>query len=454
MSSLAIDIMRASPELIAPFWRNYHCSFEPRLSLSYLRNTGFAIKVMSLPLPVPQESEARYSVPPRLNTLVEHITPYPLDPTLVGRGLGPLTAPLVRYRNLLLVDMALRKLGDARAWIRAEARAAGGDGNKWIQLDQRLLAVVKQRIPQCKYIVSIHQHLLTLAEQGTQAGDDLREAECQHAVFSNALMRVMSGYQAHFGELVLEAHFEFGTLISGIYLPDVVSVGKRVTERIRNPMNAHTLLYLLHALSTTPAALVKWMTRVKSSEGGEAHTYLGVILMVYLFAVQPELRLAARIVAVGALQSTGLFDHDASGEEAKCWLDALTLASPHAGRNTRLSFIVDGGIAKGQGLVLFLEDAVLLSSKLPYKYADRIHASAPMDDDRLPFSPLLSAIVEAAILKLAFGAKSQGSNWREASRERISGEMQTSDMYVFVSEVVCRISESRGMEATRRLSRF
>ncbi|KAJ2262095.1 hypothetical protein GGI01_001785, partial [Coemansia sp. RSA 376] len=454
MSSLAIDIMRASPELIAPFWRNYHCSFEPRLSLSYLRNTGFAIKVMSLPLPVPQESEARYSVPPRLNTLVEHITPYPLDPTLVGRGLGPLTAPLVRYRNLLLVDMALRKLGDARAWIRAEARAAGGDGNKWIQLDQRLLAVVKQRIPQCKYIVSIHQHLLTLAEQGTQAGDDLREAECQHAVFSNALMRVMSGYQAHFGELVLEAHFEFGTLISGIHLPDVVSVGKRVTERIRNPMNAHTLLYLLHALSTTPAALVKWMTRVKSSEGGEAHTYLGVILMVYLFAVQPELRLAARIVAVGALQSTGLFDHDASGEEAKCWLDALTLASPHAGRNTRLSFIADGGIAKGQGLVLFLEDAVLLSSKLPYKYADRIHASAPMDDDRLPFSPLLSAIVEAAILKLAFGAKSQGSNWREASRERISGEMQTSDMYVFVSEVVCRISESRGMEATRRLSRF
>ncbi|KAJ2860328.1 hypothetical protein GGH94_005584 [Coemansia aciculifera] len=454
MSSLAIDIMRASPELIAPFWRNYHCSFEPRLSLSYLRNTGFAIKVMSLPLPVPQESEARYSVPPRLNTLVEHITPYPLDPMLVGRGLSTAAAPLVRYRNMLLVDMALRKLGDARAWIRAEARAAGGDANKWIQLDQRLLAVVKQRIPQCKHIVSIHQHLLSLTEQGTQVGDDLREAECQHAVFSNALMRVMSGYQAHFGELVLEAHFEFGTLISGIYLPDVVSVGKRVTERIRNPMNAHTLLYLLHALSTTPAALVKWMTRVKSSESGDTHTYLGVILMVYLFAVQPELRLAARAVAVGALQSTGLFDHDASGEEAKCWLDALMLASPHAGRNTRLSFIADGGIAKGQGLVSFLEDAVLLSSKLPYKYADRIHASAPMDDDRLPFSPLLSAIVEAAILKLAFGAKSQGSNWREASQERIAGEMRTTDMCGFVSEVVCRVSESRGVEATRRLSRF
>ncbi|KAJ2417228.1 hypothetical protein GGI10_000351 [Coemansia sp. RSA 2530] len=460
MSSLAIDIMRASPELIAPFWRNYHCSFEPRLSLSYLRNTGFAIKVMSLPLPIPQESEARFSAPPRLNTLVEHITPYPLDPSLLDRGLGVSTAPLVRYRNLLLVDMALRKLGETRAWIRAEARAAGGsDANKWTQLDQRLLAVVKQRIPHCKNIVSIHQHLLSLAEQGgSQASDDLREAECQHAVFSNALMRVMSGYQAHFGELVLEVHFEFGTLISGIYLPDVVSVGKRVTERIRNPMNAHTLLYLLHALNTTPSALVKWMTRVKSTDGDTPHTYMGVILMVYLFAVQAELRLAARSVAVSALQSTGLFDHELSGDEAKCWLDALSMmASPHAGRNTRLSFIADGGIAKGRGLVSFLEDAVLLSSKLPYKYADRIHASAPIDgddDDRLPFSPLLSAVVEAVILRLAFGAKSQGSNWREAPPKRISGEMQTTDMCTFVSEVVCRVSESRGMEVTRRLSRF
>ncbi|KAJ2741650.1 hypothetical protein GGI20_005038 [Coemansia sp. BCRC 34301] len=467
MASLAVDIMRASPELIAPFWRNHHCSFEPRLSLSYLRNTGFAIKVMSLPLPVPLENEARYSVPPRLNTLVEHITPYPLDPVLVGRGLTTTTMPLVRYRNLLLVDMALRKLGDARAWIRAEARAAsGGEANRWMQLDQRLLAVVKQRIPQCKHIVSIHRHLLLLAEQekgSTQASDDLREAECQHAVFSNALMRVMSGYQAHFGELVLEAHFEFGTLISGIYLPDVVSVGKRVTQRIRNPMNAHTLLYLLRALSTTPPALVKWMTRVKAAEGTASdavqHTYLGVILMVYLFAVQPELRLAARSVAIGALQSTGLFDHDASSGEAACWLDALSmLASPHANRNTRLSFIADGGIAKGQGLVAFLEDAALLSSKLPYKYADRIHASASVDgedDDRLPFSPLLSAIVEAAILKLAFGAKSQESaNWREASPAKIAFEMQSSDMCALVSEVVCRIAESRSMEVAQRLGRF
>ncbi|KAJ2813340.1 hypothetical protein H4S07_000761, partial [Coemansia furcata] len=457
MSSLAIDIMRASPELIAPFWRNYHCSFEPRLSLSYLRNTGFAIKVMSLPLP--RESEARYSAPPRLNTLVEHITPYPLDPLLVGRGLGAGAAPLVRYRNLLLVDVALRKLGDARAWIRAEAQAAaggGGEASKWMQLDQRLLAVVKQRIPQCKHVVSIHQHLLSLTEQSGTQTEDLREAECQHAVFSNALMRVMSGYQSHFSEGVLEAHFEFGTLISGIHLPDVVSVGKRVTERIRNPMNAHTLLYLLHALRT--AALVKWMTRVKPVEGsGGQHTYLGVILMVYLFAVQPELRLAARVVAVGALQSTGLFDHDVSGDEARCWLDALSMvASPHAGRNTRLAFIADGGIAKGQSLVSFVEDAVLLSSKLPYKYADRIHASADDGgDQQLPFSPLLAAVVEAAILKLAFGAKSQGSNWREeASVERIAGEMLTTDMCGLVNEVVCRVAESRGMEVTRRLSQF
>ncbi|KAJ2889306.1 hypothetical protein GGI21_006623, partial [Coemansia aciculifera] len=309
---------------------------------------------------------------------------------------------------------------------------------------------------------------MSLAEQGnsiSQTNDDLREAECQHAVFSNALMRVMSGYQSHFGELVLDAHFEFGTLISSIYLPDVVSVGKRVTERIRNPMNAHTLLYLLRALSTTPASLVKWMTRVKAAEGaasdGVLHTYLGVILMVFLFAVQPELRLAARSVAAGALQSTGLFDHDANGEEVACWLDALSmLASPHASRNTRLSFIADGGIAKGQDLVLFLEDAVVLSSKLPYKYADRIHTSLLAhsnddDDGRLPFSPLLSAVVEAAILKLAFRIKSQdGSNWREASSARIAAEMQTNDMCALVSEVVCRIAESCGVEATQRLGRF
>ncbi|KAI7833733.1 ribosome 60S biogenesis N-terminal-domain-containing protein [Kickxella alabastrina] len=127
MGDLAVDIMRVSPELIAPFWRNYGASLEPRLSLRYLGNTAFATKVMSLELPLPPQDsgDARFGLPPRVSTLAEHVWPLALQRQMVGRGLQFRASPLVRYRCLLLADVALRKLGDARAWIRSEAARAG-----------------------------------------------------------------------------------------------------------------------------------------------------------------------------------------------------------------------------------------------------------------------------------------------------------------------------------------
>ncbi|KAJ2556583.1 hypothetical protein EV175_001909 [Coemansia sp. RSA 1933] len=484
MGDLATEILRASPELVAPFWRNYSCSFEPRLSLRYLGNTAFAMKVMGLPLPLPRDSDARSAEPPRLNTLVEHILPFPLLRTSLGRGLQMRSSPLVRYRNLLLIDLALRKLTEVRDWMQMEARATSDtqsvEMNAWTRMDRRLLNVVKQRIPEWKVVMALHSEInaadsstgtLADADQGPNE-DALREAECQHALLDNVLMKVIYGYQTHFSDLVMEANFEFGKLISDIRLSDDVlpPPGGGMQKRRRNPIKAHTLLYLLHALSTTPASSTKWMARTKQLQGADdqsatgQHTNIGVVMLVYLFAVQPELRLAARKVCLWALRSTGLFDHDASGDaalsEASCWLDALAaIASPHANRNKQLAAAVaEGSLERGHALVAFIEDALGHASRLPYKYADRVHSSMAHEsthlDSPLPFSPLLSAVVEAAVLKVATGNGPLATLLRDQPLRRIAAEMQTNPMYAYIREIVCRIAEFRGQETALYLRRF
>ncbi|KAJ1899287.1 hypothetical protein LPJ81_004173, partial [Coemansia sp. IMI 209127] len=487
MGDLAIEILRASPELIAPFWRNYSCSFEPRLSLRYLGNTTFAMKVMGLSLPLPRDSDSRSAEPPRLNTLVEHILPFPLLRTSLGRGLQMRSSPLVRYRNLLLIDLALRKLTEARDWIQAEAKASGtqsAEMSAWTKLDRRLLNVVKQRIPEWKVVMALHSELNAPidssgaheeAEAEQPSEDTLRELECQHALLDNVLMKVIHGYQAHFSDLVAEANFEFGKLISDIRLSDVLppSGGHSMQQKRRNPIKAHTLLYLLHALSTTPASSIKWMARTKPQAANEQglvaqHTNIGVIMLVYLFAVQPDLRLAARKVCLWALRSTGLFDHDAGADsdaapsEASCWLDALAATvSPHANRNKHLSVVVDGGLEKGHALVAFIEEALGHASRLPYKYADRVYSSVVQDaehsgilDSPLPFSPLLSAVIEAAVLKVAVGNGALATLLRDQPPSRIAAEMHTNATYAYIREIVCKIAELRGRETAQYLSRF
>ncbi|KAI8321725.1 hypothetical protein GQ54DRAFT_297833 [Martensiomyces pterosporus] len=483
MAELVVRILRVSPELIAPFWRNVSCSFEPRLSLMYLANTTFALKVLGLPLPVPKEHDVQHSGPPQLNTLVEHIIPVALARSLLGRGLQHRASLLVRYRNLLLIDLALRKLDEARAWIQSESRRVDAGisdaNNKWLQLERRLLAAVKQRMPEWLNIVFVHQELVALAEgiktgAADAAGGDLREAECQHAVLSNVVMRVINGYQRHFNELVVESRFEIGRLIADIHLPDAISSGGLHSGRIRNPINAHTLLYLLRALATTPASHIKWGTRAKAdASAGQndpaPHTYLGVVLMLHLFSVQPELRRVARSVCINALHSTGLFDHEAgistsgaasAAGEASCWLDALaSLVSPHANHSVRLAHIPETQLAKGHALVAFFEDAAGYATKLPYKYVDQIQAHMGDADsaelgDGLPFSPLLPAIVEAGVLKTAAGNGALAASLRGASRKQIEAEMMTNPMFVFAREVACQIAESKGWAAARHLQSF
>ncbi|KAJ1955755.1 hypothetical protein EC988_001708, partial [Linderina pennispora] len=453
-TDLAVSILRASPELIAPFWRNISCSFEPRLSLRYLGNTTLALKILGLPLPVPKEGDPQRHGPPRLNTLVEHVAPFPLTRQIVGRGLQHKDSALVRYRNLLIIDLVLRKLAMARAWIQSEIKL-GDSTSKWGVFEKQLLAAVKQRIPEWKVVISAHKEIQSKAAADTSADEDLREAECQRALMSNVLMRIVHGYQEHFNELIIESRFEIGKLIADINLAEVVSTGAASSSKVRNPMSAHTLLYLLQVLATTPAAHIKWTA--KASGSSTQHTNLGVILTIYLFAVQPELRRNARTVCINALMSSGLFDHEhgchMAFREANCWLDTLAaLTSPLACRNVRLGQISQSDLEGGQTLVSFFEDAVAQAARLPYKYVDRIQALTSADS--LPFSPLLPAVVEAALLKVSSGNGPLASKLKDASEGKVAAEMCVNHMFAFIRELVSRIAELKGKGAAKQLRSF
>ncbi|KAJ2705824.1 hypothetical protein FB645_002105 [Coemansia sp. IMI 203386] len=458
MGDLAIDILKVSPELIAPFWQNYSLLLDPRLSPRYLGNTAFALKIMNLDLPIPNNTEAdpRYSSPPRLSTLIEHIYPLVLQRDLVGQGLQLKASPLLIHRNLLFIEVAMRKLDYARQWIQNGMQAAGGPksaaGAKWLQLDQKLVAVVKQRIPEAKIIITMQRVLQISFNEKIKSADNsdeaLKELHYRHAVLSSALMRVVSGYQRHFNEFLLELNFEFGKLITDIKLSDIIASDG--TDSVSyNPMNAHMLMHLLHALETAPESQTKWLSRVG---GPKEHTHLGIALIIFLFAVAPEVRCAARAACLSALRSTGLFDHDA-GLEAACWLDSMaSLISPQALRNVRITTASKASLDNAHSLVELIEYSIVLAYKQPNRYADRIRSVTSADT--LPFSQLMPAIIQSAVLKVSTGSGSLAALMRESSPSRVLGEIRTNMAFAYAAEVACTISERCGQQAAEGLRKY
>ncbi|KAJ2725557.1 hypothetical protein GGI07_001185 [Coemansia sp. Benny D115] len=432
MSELTVDVLQTSPELIAPYWRSFPGTLEPRLSLHLLGTTAFTTKVLDLPLPLPPKAsdDPRFSEPPPVNTLAEHVWPLPLQRALVGRALQFRSSPLVRYRFLLLIDLALRKLSEARNWIASEMRQSGNAaGARWAALDRQLLALVRQRIPEWKIVRNVQLDIQTPEARG----GDAEEAKHQYSLMNGAMMRVIEGIQRHFGDVILDASFDYGRLL--------VDINPLALQLQSQPMDTHALLHMLDALQLAPATYTKWMARIDDAE----HSHLGTLLLVYLLAESPRVRIAARNVCVGALCASGLFDHDRSDREALAWLYALaTVASPQATRSTRFK-ATEEQRNHAHELVSFLEAAVQHASKLPHKYADRIHgAIADMAGAELPFSPLLPAIVEAAILKTAVGSGALAAKLRGKDKAYITAVISTQPAYLLVRETACAIVEACG----------
>ncbi|KAJ2614260.1 hypothetical protein H4S08_001786 [Coemansia sp. RSA 1365] len=421
---LAEQVLRASPELIAPFWRGWHGTLEPRATLQFLGTTAFALRVLALPLPPPPPETA---APPALATLVEHVLPQALARAQLGRGLQQRDAALVRHRTLLLVDAALAKLSAAVRWLRH------GTSDEWQLTERRLVAAVRQRVPEWRLLVAAHHDVSALG-----APDCDVAAHAQHVLTYAVLVRVMGAYQTHFGELVLESRFDMGRLVADVSLDAAITA--------RDAPGACALLALLHSLATTPPAAVRWLTRPTE----EAPTTLGTLLLLALFAALPTVRGAARCAAVRALQTTGLFAY--ADSEATCWLDALAaLVSPHARRAIRLAHTP--GLLRGRALVAFFEDAVAHAARMPHRHVDRIRAAAPDDDGRLPFSPLLAATAEAAVLKAAVGSGALAQRLCGATPSHIAAELCAAPEFALVCEASCCIAEARS-SATAPLRAF
>ncbi|KAJ2384011.1 hypothetical protein GGI05_005136, partial [Coemansia sp. RSA 2603] len=442
MGDLAVDIMRVSPELIAPFWRSYHPTLDARLSLRYLGNMAFVTKVLGIPLPVVSEDDARAGEPPRLGTLVEHVYPQVLQRHVIGHGMQLRASPLVVYRNLLVVDVALRKLDAARTWIAGQMHRHAGVAARWGQLDRRLVALVAQRVPEAKVVLTMQRVLLAaFAEQReTAEADVIRELACREAVLRNVLIRVVGGYQRHFGSLLLEHGFEVGRQLADIRLAEYLAPPDASAPHGagRNPLNAHMLLSLVRALS---ASNTRWLGRV---DGLAGHTFLGTVAMLFLYAPQPAVRVAARAACLRALHSTALFDHDA--REAACWLDAMALlVSPGALRGSRISEAPAEAVERAGELIKFFESAVVYAARQPDKYAASLRATSVSAEAAV--SPLLAAVVEAAVLKMAAGSGTLATSMRGASVSAMAGAMHVHNAFAYVREVVCLLAQDDALKA-------
>ncbi|KAJ1866891.1 hypothetical protein LPJ78_001428 [Coemansia sp. RSA 989] len=418
MAELATDILRISPELIAPFWRSTKLPIEPRASMQFLGASAFALNVMQQPLP----TETVGTGPPQVLTLVEHIAPAALKREQLGRGLQMRGSPLVQYRTLLLIDALLSKLDMTCEWIgeRRQMKA-------WNTLEKQLIAVVRQRMPGWKLVLTLHHDLNKMTANSQQ-----------RVLLSGVLVRVMRGYQRYFAELIFETRFEFGQLLAPEHL-----------DATDNPLAAHVQLHVLNALACAPN--VQWLAQ---SHGQHSHTNVGSVLSVFLFAIQPQVRWAARAACKSAFVTTALFDHDA--EEAQCWLDALAvLTSPYAMRSSVGWTVSQHQQDQAHSVISFLETAIMQASKQPYKHADRVYAAAGDSSSMLLFSPLLSALVESAIAMLAADTKNIVKEGKSEELDAfVAREIQGNIRFRLIYEVVCRIAEERGASTARALAAF
>jgi nucleolar pre-ribosomal-associated protein 1 len=278
---LVLRVLSVCPELIEGYLNAVSYSLEPRLSLRWIQNIAFAMKVFAIPHPpflstssILSSNNSSFAtssssstmptlLPTDVTFLADHILPPLLSRSHLSHGLQH-SSKLVKYQTTLALTVAFQKMevilrdGATALKLRkdlfvvpslSEEEESGDEDqgsssssssvkeqvvfeensqitSSWLTFIESLKDSIRKRVPDLQTVIAQCTQLLTTLSPLKKAGGKAQETsedQVQVKLMAEASLRLFHFYQKYLPEVVAESQFDFGKLLAGRELSSLPS---------------------------------------------------------------------------------------------------------------------------------------------------------------------------------------------------------------------------------------
>ncbi|GLD53499.1 nucleolar pre-ribosomal-associated protein 1 [Lates japonicus] len=348
VAELVVNVLKASPDVLARYFKETQYSYTPRPKSAWQDNVKLLKKIYEAQPELSTVFQTGEVIPlPRLLSMIMVISLPPVcNKAFFTQGLS-LANTAVQLTTLSTMNFILKRANKNIEYLLDRAESHSSDVHT---LDMREDLVQQYRetlskiLPDIASIVSKWQSLSkkgktdgeekkTETEGSAEQTDDKNEvpvAETAEVILLKALiLQVICLYQKVVPHLVSQCKFDFSKLLKGI-------VSEKGMREEVPPVLQYQILQLALDL---PASKFSWfriqdVADTESSSGEKSVLYL--LLKMFVSSSSSHLKTSTRMLLLKVLKDSGVFEY--TWNELELWLDQLVRAEPNC-QETVIQFL-------------------------------------------------------------------------------------------------------------------
>uniref|UniRef100_A0A665V0P4 URB1 ribosome biogenesis homolog n=1 Tax=Echeneis naucrates TaxID=173247 RepID=A0A665V0P4_ECHNA len=362
VAELVANILTASPDVLARYFKETQHLYTPRLKSAWQDNIRLLKKIYQSQPELSTIFHTSESIPlPRLLSMIMVISLPPVcNKAFFTQGLG-LSNTAGQVTTLSMMNFILKKanknieyLLDESEWHSSDVYTADMMGD----LVQQYRETLSKVLPDMTSIVAKWQSLSkkekTVEEKKSKTIGDTEqmdsknevpaEGETAEVIMLKALiLQVICLYQKVVPHLVSQCKFDFSKLLKGI-------VSEKGMREEVPPVLQHQILQLALEL---PASKFSWF-HTEASSGEKSVLYLLLKMFVSSCSSSSHLKISTRMLVLKVLKDSGVFEY--TSNELELWLDQLAKVEPN----------------EQETVIQFLEKVLVKLVCNSYSYTDKV----------------------------------------------------------------------------------
>uniref|UniRef100_A0A8C9ZSW6 URB1 ribosome biogenesis homolog n=1 Tax=Sander lucioperca TaxID=283035 RepID=A0A8C9ZSW6_SANLU len=340
VTDLVVNVLKASPDVLARFFQETQYSYTPRLKSAWQDNVKLLKKIYEAQPEISTVFQTREAIPlPRLLSMIMVISLPPVcNKTFFTQGLS-LANTAVQLTTLSLMNFILKRanrnmeyLLDESEWLSSDVYTVGMMGD----LVQQYRETLSKILPDITSIVSKWQSLSKKEKTDSEENKAKTEGSAEQTdnkneviLLKTLILQVICLYQKTVPHLVSQCKFDFSKLLKGI-------VSEKGMREEVPPVLQYQILQLALDL---PASKFSWfriqdVANTESSSGEKSVLYL--LLKMFVSSSSSHLKTSTRMLVLKVLKDSGVFEY--TWTELELWLDQLARVEPHQ-QDTVIQFL-------------------------------------------------------------------------------------------------------------------
>uniref|UniRef100_A0A7N6A9G1 URB1 ribosome biogenesis homolog n=1 Tax=Anabas testudineus TaxID=64144 RepID=A0A7N6A9G1_ANATE len=329
VAELVVNVLKASPDILARYFKETQYSYTPRPKSAWQDNVKLLKKIYEAQpeLPTVFQAQEVIPVPRQLSMIIATSLPPVCNKAFFTQGLS-LANTAVQLTTLSMMSFILKRasknieyLLDKSEWQSSDVCMPDMMGN----LLQQYRETLSKILPDMTSIVAKWQSLSKKEMTGddknkTKAGESAEQTENKNKepaeviLLKALILQVICLYQKVVPHLVSQCKFDFSKLLKGI-------VSEKGMREEVPPVLQYQILQLALDL---PASKFSWF-HTESPSGEKSVLYL--LLKMFVTSSNSYLKNSTQMLVLKVLKDSGVFEY--TWTELELWLNQLTRVKPN-----------------------------------------------------------------------------------------------------------------------------